>query len=77
MSTDDGWPTYKVTLKHDKGFAIITTRAPNLASLVSTIMNSEGCPERAIKKIERVDREAAIKKFIEGGKNTRIQKDRI
>tara|TARA_R100000789_G_scaffold77250_1_gene72528 strand:- start:480 stop:683 length:204 start_codon:yes stop_codon:yes gene_type:complete len=45
---------YAITLKHDRGTAYIETTATSSRIAKHKIMEAEGCPERAIVKIERI-----------------------
>lgn len=55
MTSADGlWDQFDVLLQHDKGQVTLRTAAPDLDSLVRTVMATERCPERAILRITRV-----------------------
>lgn len=46
--------TYIVTVKHDNGVSKIGTCSTSKASAIELIMKAEGCPKRAIVKVEIV-----------------------
>jgi hypothetical protein len=48
--------SYKITLQSDTGRHAITINAGSLADAISAILAMQRAPERAIRKIERVNK---------------------